>query len=180
MKKFYIILTVIALIGAGLYSMSKRSLPEYDPHYDISYSDFIEDVRPIGKQMFQELLETLNELDRKGYFTFLREMGGILDMIVTSYSVEDLQHLRQNIVGILDTVKSMTQPDMLSSMNNAAGFFRSMNIPVDKKISLTMLLRQMNDPEVRRGIYFLLQFARNMASANGPVSSIAISPHQEK
>ncbi len=45
MKRFFIILTVSTLIGAGLYAYFNRSLPEYDPHYDISYSDFIEEVR---------------------------------------------------------------------------------------------------------------------------------------
>jgi uncharacterized protein YjgD (DUF1641 family) len=197
----------LAMIGKDLFQSAVVELEEVAGHFDSkdllslikkllrntrnlnrmldqmsSTADFIEDVRPIGKQIFQELLETLNELDRKGYFAFFRELGNILDTVVTSYSAEDLRQLRLNIVAILNTVKSVTQPDMLHSMNNAVGIFRKMDIPVDKNISLLTLLRQMNDPEVRRGIYFLLQFAKNIAGspANGSPSTIAITPHQEK
>jgi len=178
----------LALVGKDLFQAAVVELDEVAEHFDSkdllsllkkllrntrhlnrmldqmsSTADLFEDMKPIGKQMFQELLETLNELDRKGYFTFFREMTGVLDTIVTSYSVDDVRALRENIVSILNTVKSMTQPDMLSSINNAAGFFRKMDIAVQKDVSLTMLIRQMGDPEVRRGIYFLLQFAKSMA-----------------
>jgi uncharacterized protein YjgD (DUF1641 family) len=178
----------LAVVGKDLFQAAVVELDEVAAHFDSrdllrlvkkllrntrhlnrmldqmsSTADFFEDMKPIGKQMFQELLETLDELDRKGYFTFFREMVGVLDEVVTSYSVEDVRALRENIVSILNTVKSMTQPDMLSSINNAAGFFRKMDIVVQKDVSLTMLIKQMGDPEVRRGIYFLLQFAKSMA-----------------
>jgi cell division protease FtsH len=45
MKKLLIFLTIITAIGLIVYSIFNRNLPEYDPHYDISYSDFIDDVR---------------------------------------------------------------------------------------------------------------------------------------
>jgi len=45
MKKLLIFLTIITAIGLIVYSIFSRNLPDYDPHYDISYSDFIEDVR---------------------------------------------------------------------------------------------------------------------------------------
>jgi cell division protease FtsH len=45
MKKLLISLTIITAIGLIVYSIFSRNLPDYDPHYDISYSDFIEDVR---------------------------------------------------------------------------------------------------------------------------------------
>ncbi|WP_426994203.1 ATP-dependent zinc metalloprotease FtsH [Methylomonas sp. CM2] len=45
MKKFLIFITIIAAIGIVVSAVLNRSLPDYDPHYEISYSDFIEDVR---------------------------------------------------------------------------------------------------------------------------------------
>jgi cell division protease FtsH len=45
MKKLLIFLTIITAIGLIVYSIFSRNLPDYDPHYDISYSDFIEDIR---------------------------------------------------------------------------------------------------------------------------------------
>ncbi|QWF69638.1 ATP-dependent zinc metalloprotease FtsH [Methylomonas paludis] len=45
MKKFLIIVSIAASAGLGLYWLFSRSLPSYEPNFDISYSDFIEDVR---------------------------------------------------------------------------------------------------------------------------------------
>ena len=45
MKKFFITVVMFAAIGLVVSSVFNRSSPQYDPHYEISYSDFIEDVR---------------------------------------------------------------------------------------------------------------------------------------
>ncbi|MGD0958448.1 MAG: ATP-dependent metallopeptidase FtsH/Yme1/Tma family protein, partial [Methylomonas sp.] len=45
MKKLFIILAIILAVVIGVYSLFSRSMPSYDPHYEISYSDFITDVR---------------------------------------------------------------------------------------------------------------------------------------
>lgn len=45
MKKFFITVVMFAAIGLVVSSVFNRSAPQYDPHYEISYSDFIEDVR---------------------------------------------------------------------------------------------------------------------------------------
>lgn len=45
MKKYFIVLTIVAAVGLIVSAIFNRSMPQYDPHYEISYSDFIEDVR---------------------------------------------------------------------------------------------------------------------------------------
>jgi uncharacterized protein YjgD (DUF1641 family) len=187
----------LAIIGKDMFQAAVIELDEVAAHFDSrdllslmkkllrntrhlnrmldqisSTADLFEDLKPIGKQMFQELLETLDELDRKGYFTFLREMSGVLDTIVKSYSVEDIRALRENLVPILSTVKNVTQPDTLYSVNNAITFLRNADIDAQKDVSLRMLLKQFGDPEVQRGIYFLLQFVKSMAKPTNVHSSI--------
>ncbi len=129
-----------------------------------SMADLLEDATPIGKQAFLDLLVTLDELDRKGYFEFLRESARIFDNIVTSFSVEDVRLLADNIVTILETVKNLTQPDMLSAINNALSVYKNLDIKVDEKISYRELLRQARTPEMRRGLAFGIQFLKNLAA----------------
>lgn len=45
MKKILFFVVIVAAIGIVVSSIFNRNMPEYDPHYEISYSDFIEDVR---------------------------------------------------------------------------------------------------------------------------------------
>ncbi|WP_446811712.1 ATP-dependent zinc metalloprotease FtsH [Methylomonas sp. 2BW1-5-20] len=45
MKKLFIFLSILVAVGLVVSAVMNRNMPEYDPHYEISYSDFIEDVR---------------------------------------------------------------------------------------------------------------------------------------
>ncbi len=134
-----------------------------------STADFFKDAKEPLRNGFMQILHTLDELDRKGYFEFMKEAGKILDTIVTSFSVEDVRLLRENITRILSTVKNMTQPEMLSTMNNALGFYRKMDIVVDSDVSYREIFKELKKPEVKRGLVFLLEFVKSMAAPNGAV-----------
>jgi len=131
-----------------------------------SAEDLFSDLQPLGKQIFDQLMETLNDLDKKGYFDFIRESIKIVDTVVTSFSIEDVRLLRENISSILLTVKSMTQPEMLSTIDNALGFFRKMDITVEKDISYFQIMKELKNPEVKQGMIFMLEFIKNMAKPN--------------
>jgi len=131
-----------------------------------SAEDLYKDLQPLGKHMFDQMMDTLNELDKKGYFEFFAESAKIIDTIVTSFSVEDVRSLRENITSILLTVKSMTQPEMLSTIDNALGFFRKMDITVEKDISYFKIMKELRNPEVKQGLIFMLEFVKSMAKPN--------------
>lgn len=145
-----------------------------------SLSNFAEDALPLSKEMFQEWMERLDELDRKGYFEFFGEAIKIIDTIVTSFTVEDVRLLRENIASILLTIKNLTQPEMLATVNNALGFYRKMDIVVDKEVSFWQILKELRDPEMRRGIAFLIQFLKNMAGRNGQLKQSQPNTSSEK
>lgn len=129
-------------------------------------ADFARDATPITKELFQEIMTTLDEMDRKHYFEFFSEFVKIIDTVVTSFSIEDVRHLRENIALILTTVKNLTQPEMLTTVNNALGFYKKMDIMVEKEIGYWKILKELRDPETRRGIAFTIQFLKNMATSN--------------
>ena len=116
-----------------------------------SLMDLAQTVGPLSDDAFCMAVNTLQEMEQKGYFVFLR--GGIrmIDNIVTSFSEEDVQQLADNIVLILRTVKSMTQPEIMRLAQNTVQVMEpEPQAPVD--ISYRALLSQMRDPNVRRGL----------------------------
>jgi len=60
----------------------------------------------------------------------------------------------------------MTQPEMLSTIDNALGFFRKMDITVEKDISYFQIMKELKNPEVKQGMIFMLEFIKNMAKPN--------------
>ena len=132
-----------------------------------SLRDFLEDASPLARESFITLMNRLDEVDRKGYFGFVKEMGRVVDTVVTSFTPEDVRNLGDNIVTILNTVKSMTQPDMLHAVNNALTMYKKMDLDVEDDVSLLALLREMNTPGARRGMAYAVRFLKSIASQNG-------------
>ena len=129
-----------------------------------SARDFLQDAAPLARESFIDLMNKLDEFDRKGYFTFAKELGKVTDRVVTSFSPEDVKKFGENIVTIINTIKNLTQPEILQTANNALAVYKNINIDVNEKISLIRLLKEINTPEVKRGLYYAIQFLKNMSN----------------
>jgi uncharacterized protein YjgD (DUF1641 family) len=114
-----------------------------------SFMELWHDLSPLSQNAFLALMNRLNEMEQKGYFVFLQGGLDITDRIVTSFDEEDVRQLGENIVLILQTVKEMTQPEIMTMLRNTATVVRDEE-PVDT--SLVSIIRQLNDPAVRKGL----------------------------
>lgn len=133
-----------------------------------SLSDLLTTVGPISREMITKLTEMMDELDRKGYVTFARSSTRLVDNVVTSFTEEDVNRLGDNIVLILNTVKDMTQPEIMSFVRNTL-LLAEEEVSKPVNTSLLSILRQMQDPDVRRGLALTLRVLRaiGVQSANG-------------
>ena len=118
-----------------------------------------QDLSPLSRDMFFRAMTQLNEMESKGYFTFLQGGLDMVDRIVNEFSEEDVQQLADNIVLILQTVKEMTQPEIMTMLRNTALVVKDEE-PVDT--SLFSIIRQLNDPSVRRGLAKTLNILKSV------------------
>ena len=128
-----------------------------------SAMDLMKDVGPIANEVIIDTTKKLNEFEQKGYFEFLKEFGHIVDNIVTYYGVEDMRMLADNVVAILDTVKNLTQPDMLKSVDNAVKVFANLEMENVPEYSIFRVMREMNKPEMKKALGFFITFMKNMS-----------------
>ena len=122
-----------------------------------------QEVELMGKPMFNQAVEKLDQMERHGYFDFAREGWNIMDRIVDEFDEEDVRALGDNIVTILKTVRSMTQPEILALANNAITAISEEPIDTPDKVSTLDLLKELSDPQVRRGMVRLLGMVKAMA-----------------
>jgi len=124
---------------------------------------FLDDFTPISRELMIDGMNKLDEFDRKGYFEFIKELLKGMDNIVSSFSIDDVKRLSDNIVTIVSTVKNLTQPDMLQTINNALAVYKNLDIEIAEKVTLMSLVKEFNTPEVKRGLAFAMLFLRNLA-----------------
>jgi uncharacterized protein YjgD (DUF1641 family) len=125
------------------------------------FADLTRELSPLSQDMFVMLMTRLDEMERKGYFAFLQGGLDIMDQVVTNFTEEDVRQLGENVVLILQTVKEMTQPEIMQLMSSTANVMREEDVPDD--VSMFYLLRQMRDPAVKRGLAKTLNVLRTVS-----------------
>ncbi len=108
-------------------------------------------------------INMMNQFEQKGYFDFMREGMNIMDNVVEHFSVEDVRLLADNVVTILETVKSLTQPDMLKAINSGLVVYKSIEVEDIEEYSIWKAIKAMNSKEMKRGIGFMITFLQNIA-----------------
>lgn len=127
-------------------------LDQVESMYDLS-----KDMAPLTREMMDQTVLTLNELDEKGYFGFMRQGRYVMDQVVTSFGEDDVRQLGDNVVLILNTVKSLTQPEMMTLIGNLTqGFQEAEQEAEHMDIGWLALMNQLRNPEVRRGLAITL------------------------
>ena len=129
-----------------------------------SFTDLAKDVTPIIKQIGLDGVQKFNEFEQKGYFELLNQLGITFDTILSRYSKEDLQKLSGNLIPVMDTLVNFADPNVLDKINSATTALKNINPEDIEEYSVWKLLRQMNKPEVRKSIGFIMAFMQNISN----------------
>ena len=128
-------------------------------------SALADEIGPLATPAVASLTARLQQLDERGYFSFAREAAGVLDQVVGSFSEDDVRLLGENIVLILQTVKQMTQPEVMTMLRRTALTVQEAQVGgSDEAPSTLALLRQLRDPLVRRGFAQMLTTLRALGT----------------
>jgi uncharacterized protein YjgD (DUF1641 family) len=124
-----------------------------------SLMDLAQTVGPLTDSAFQKATDALESAERRGYFAFARGGAQVVDNVLASFDEQDVRLLGDNIVLILNVVKDMTQPQILSLVQSIiAASEAELKQPIDT--STRSLLGQMRDPDVRRGLVLTMRVLR--------------------
>ena len=127
-----------------------------------SIVELADETSRIGQQVFNQAVFSLDRLERDGYFTFAQGGWRIVERIVNEFSEEDIDALGENIVTILTTVRNLTQPEIMSLTNNALQAIQDEPV-TEGDVSMWALLRDLNDPKVRKGMARLMNMLKVIA-----------------
>jgi uncharacterized protein YjgD (DUF1641 family) len=127
----------------------------------------LDETSQIGKQVFNQSVAALDQMERQGYFAFARGGWRVFERVVSEFSEEDLNALSDHIGMALKIVKRLTQPEFLALADNTLNAIQA--VPAgDDKVSLWALMGELSDPQVRKGLARMLNVVKVMADE--PVS----------
>ena len=135
-------------------------------------SELAQDAAPLAGEAMAFATARLAEADERGYFDFARATVGIVDRILSNFDEDDVNQLGDNVVSILEAVREITQPELLALVGRMVGAVKTEQAIVELEAGdppgMWSLLKQLRDPEVRRGMARALETLRAVSVQTGP------------
>jgi uncharacterized protein YjgD (DUF1641 family) len=153
----------LARIEAALDQLlveARRRDAELEPIRDLAA-----EIGVLAGPIMESVTGRVAEFDERGYLSFARSGGALVDRIVTSFDEDDVAALGDNIVLMLETLRDLTQPEILQLLRRTADSVGHLDDgPAGEPPSTFALLRQLRDPEVRRGLARMLELLRSVGT----------------
>ena len=138
------------------------------------YADFAHELVPIGGEAMETATSKLAAFEERGYFDFAKGAVRVADKVVTGFSEEDVEALGDNVVLILETIKDLTQPEVMAALHRMITAVQEQQRHIadepEHAPSLFSIVKQLRDPEIRRGMARGLNTLRAVSEAetSGP------------
>jgi tRNA 2-thiouridine synthesizing protein E len=139
-----------------------------------AFDELMELAMPMAKVGLDGLAERFGELERAGWFAIGKELFNVADRVVRSYSADDVRRLGDQVVGILDTVRNVTQPDVLGLVNDVAGAVHGADEQDPK--GMWGLMRAGKDPDVRKGFGVMVGILKQVGRAADRIGQMGAEP----
>lgn len=157
----------IARLGAKVDALAEQM--SYLVERQRWQADLFDEMGPILRLAMNVGARNLGELEQKGYFAFGGELLKIADKVVSHYGAEDVARLGDQVVKILDTVKSLTQPDVLAIANEATDVLHHADRVAP--LGVVGMVKASQDDDVQRGMAIMMQMLRQVGRAATLITS---------
>ena len=123
-----------------------------------SVMDFLHDVGPIVKDAGIAATNSLGKLESEGYIAYMKQLVNLAGEFKNAVTEEDIIRLKENLPTIGAAIRNVTQPHVLAEVQHITEVLATMRMDdkADNK-SLFKLMREMNKPEVRKSLSFMLR-----------------------
>jgi tRNA 2-thiouridine synthesizing protein E len=125
--------------------------------------EMIEEFTPILREVMATATTRLQALDQQGWFSFGRALWGVIERVVEGYSAQDVEQLGGAIVSILDTVRALTQPQVLTILAQSSEVLQHANAA--EPIGLVGMVRASRNEDVQKGMAVLMDLLRHVGQA---------------
>jgi len=140
--------------------------------------ELLAEMTPIARVALGEAIARLDTLDRKGYFAFVRELAGVGQRVVEGFSPQDVRQLGDAVVGILETIRDLTQPAVLQVAADASAAIQR---PEDiEPVGVFGAVRATRDDDVQRGLGLVIEVLRRIGQGADAVAKRQVDTTDRK
>lgn len=140
--------------------------------------DLVREMTPVLREAMTSMAGEMSEWERRGWFAMGKEMVSLFDRLANAYGPDDVREFSEHVVQIVDTVRNVTQPDVLDFANDATDVLHHAD-DMDPVGPLGMA-KATADADVRRGMAVALQILKQLGQVSGESAPTRRSPPKPK
>lgn len=118
------------------------------------------DLRPLAKDMFNSLTDTLFQLEEHKLFETIQIMMKFPIKFNEEFSPEDIRNMEDSLISMLKVMKRFAKPDVVEKMENMAEVIEKADIKMDENVSLFKIIRKLKSKEVLMNLSFALDYIK--------------------
>ncbi len=122
--------------------------------------DLYDELAPVLRVVMGSAIGRLDALERDGTLAFVRELGGVGQKVLANFSAADVRQLGDAVVMILETVRTLTQPDVMRVAADAGEAIQ--HADTAKPMGLFGMMRATKDDDVQRGMAVMMEVLRRI------------------
>lgn len=122
--------------------------------------DLYDELAPVLRVVMGSAIGRLDALERDGTLAFVRELGGVGQKVLANFSAADVRQLGDAVVTILETVRTLTQPDVMRVAADAGDAIQ--HADTAKPMGLFGMMRATKDDDVQRGMAVMMEVLRRI------------------
>jgi len=125
--------------------------------------EFIKDMEPLLKHAVPQIINYLDDLERRGVLRIINAMMGVRAKVAAEYSPEDVDKIGDGMVSLLGLAKSFTDPKILTFLQKTVEIPATIDLSASKKIGPWGLLSAGSNDEVKEGLGVLIELTKALS-----------------
>ncbi|MBA4366587.1 MAG: hypothetical protein C0403_02995 [Desulfobacterium sp.] len=129
-----------------------------------SIIEFVRDLEPLMKSAVPQIIEHLDDLERRGVFRIIKSMLDVRAKVAATYNSEDIDKIGDVMVALLGLMKKLADPKAMAFLEKAAALPANIDLANSQKVGLVGMISAGFDNDVREGLGVVLELTKALRS----------------
>ena len=122
--------------------------------------NLVDNLEPLIRQSVPVWIATLDEMERKGVFTVLKGVLGVMEKASAAYGEEDLERMGDGLVVLMGLARNLGEPKAAALLSRLAEAPAKVRTDKAREAGLWDMVTSLGDPAMRRGLSLMLELTR--------------------
>lgn len=125
----------------------------------------VDNLEPLVRQSVPVWIAALDDMERKGVFTVLKGLLGVMEKVSAAYGEDDLERMGDGLVVLMGLARGLGDPKAGALLSRLAEAPAKVDLGKVQEAGPWGMLAAMRDPAMRRGMGLMLELTRAVGDA---------------